>query len=56
MLAQVTRPITIETDNPGALVSYTDYGGVPAWQQFGETAIRGRTPKGLLRWRIEKAS
>jgi predicted Ser/Thr protein kinase len=32
VLAQVTRPITIETNPPGAIVSYAAYGGVPAWR------------------------
>ena len=51
----ITHPATIETTPNGARVSYTTYGGEPAWHVLGDTPIRGApAPNGVLHWHIEK--
>ena len=52
---RMTRPVAVESDPPGALVSYAAYGGTPEWRPIGTTPLKDvRIPLGTLRIRAEK--
>ena len=52
---ELTRPLTLETDPPGALVTVRDWndpGG--EWLVLGETPLEdARVPRGAVRWKFE---
>ena len=57
ILQPLTRPMSITTVPDGAEVSYAAYGvDNPEWHRLGTTPIASRrVPRGLMRWKIEKA-
>ncbi len=56
--ATVVRPVTIRVNPPGAEVFFAEYAPAaePSWHRLGETPIeKVDAPRGLLRWKVEKA-
>ncbi|MHC4932603.1 MAG: SUMF1/EgtB/PvdO family nonheme iron enzyme [Planctomycetota bacterium] len=52
---RISSEITVNTDPPGATVSYREYAdGGQDWLQLGRTPLDVRVPIGVFRWRIEK--
>ena len=52
---RMTRQVPVESDPPGALVSYAAYGGTPEWRPIGTTPLKDvRLPLGTLRIRAER--
>lgn len=56
LVDQVSVPISIETDVPGAEVWFAEYSTPEQpWQSLGATPVRAvRIPRGLKRWRLIK--
>jgi len=54
-LRAVTRTASIESEPPGATVSYRPYlSNEAAWRQLGRAPLTGiSVPRGLMRWRVE---
>ena len=53
---RMTRAITIESNPPGATVSFSAYGPVADWRPIGVTPLKNvRLPFGVLRFRAELA-
>jgi dienelactone hydrolase len=53
---RISRTLTITTAPDGADVSFSIIGGDGTWHPLGRTPLtRVRVPKGVFRWRVEKA-
>ena len=53
--AELTRPLTIETNPPGALITVRDWNDPEGeWLVVGETPLQNtRVPRGMVRWKFE---